>query len=358
MTKLLQLITLLLLGNYGATISAASLKVPSNAQVKKMIKNEMKNGDNPEYRLLAGFDRAVDSSYLVCNQPKVNKIRILKRGKAFNSFVKDSGRYVNSWFNIKFTVDGSCKLSAPGEVDSKFVYIDGHSGLKVIIGRVPFRKIPIRASFTTDDYGDWQVNISANYSKYTLNGKKITETRYNDEVRKSYRLKLYEQRNPKIFWKNNKELYVLKGKKLVLDRALNRLDEKAALAKKKIQDSLKHDREKIRTILMFTKFKRRSSKYYVPNVENLFMAQPAAYRARFLKLYDQALVEGMSMQQSHQVLQREINRWKSRSKGQQTIRKKKANSSSNKHSHGGRFHTHKLPRQGKSHRHGNGPIGH
>ena len=30
---------------------------------------------------------------------------------------------------------------------------------------------------------------------------------------------------------------------------------------------------------------------------------------------------------------------------------------SNRHSHGGRFHSHRLPKQGKAHRHGNGPLG-
>ena len=37
--------------------------------------------------------------------------------------------------------------------------------------------------------------------------------------------------------------------------------------------------------------------------------------------------------------------------------KQRTSSGSNRHSHGGRVHTHKLPRQGKAHRHGNGPIG-
>jgi len=38
-------------------------------------------------------------------------------------------------------------------------------------------------------------------------------------------------------------------------------------------------------------------------------------------------------------------------------RKQHHKTGSNSHSHGGRVHTHKLPRQGKAHRHRNGPIG-
>jgi len=91
---------------------------------------------------------------------------------------------------------------------------------------------------------------------------------------------------------------------------------------------------------VFAFFKKR------PKAYKIFRQQPKEVRFRLFK----SIYERKTKQARYRAFLNVANNLENGGK-------QRSPSGSNSHSHGGRIHTHKLPPQGKSHRHNNGPIG-
>jgi hypothetical protein len=298
--------------------------------------------EKDHFKLLAGFDKPTKlGDYLSCKETKIDKIKILKRGKAFNSYRESSGSYLNSWFTVKFIAEGSCKLSYPAEVDgksiSKYYRIREikHAVEKSIKGRVPLRPIPIEATITTDNYGDWvAANIRPKVSKYGSEEK---------AQRKKYRQQLYIQLNQGLLYERGDSFHHIPGyyftegslpasKNTSTKKTLNNRP-----SKEHPYQLTKNDNKLIDEMASFFKSNPRALK--------LFTAKSQAVQ---WQLY-QRISKRKTKQQRYQTFLQVANELQHP--------KTRRVTSSNKHSHGGRYHSHRLPAQGKAHRHGNGALG-
>ena len=341
MKKVLQIITIFLLSQFTLTSHARTTKLPSNAQVIKLIKQGMQSKDYQLFVLsLTGFEKTPlwNKGYLTCKNTKLRSIKLIKRGKGFNSYEGDTGSYIDSWFNVKFFVKGSCELSHPAKVDDEWIHdVPGaKNGVrKAIKGRVPLRHIPVEATITTDSYGDWTANnFRTSESDYSSEDK---------EKRKRYRSKLYDRLHQNLLYEEGDHYY---------DGAKRFFTKGSALPQKsrreKYLEKLPADQRKV-----FLQIVTLLDTH--PKVKKIWLSRSEAEQTRlFNRLI--AAPGSFSRELEFKSISRKLLRTR-KTNNQRPPRAVQRFSGSVRHSHGGRFHSHKLPPQGKAHRHGNGPLG-
>jgi len=317
--------------------NAAPLKKPSPAQIKKLIKQKMIK----KKTLIAALGTN-SSRKSKCEDMHINKIKILKIGRSGSTYYKYSGEYINSSFMVKFLIQGSCNITPAYRInDSEYsdymrgfrrysrVYEDGtHLGNKKPIpvmpmdlkGKIPFRSnIPLETSFFTDSYGDWTTSGLPGI----VNPK---ENNYYSDKTKKYLIALFNKKNTSNIKKWERE---------------------QVIAKNKMSD----DAESGLHVIIFNKI-------YTSEFKALLQSQPKSVKDYILKTYWKINLHNRNHVKSDQFLRETLRLMRSKARKSNQPRKSSNTSSSNSHSHGGRRHTHKLPHQGKAHRHGNGAVGH
>lgn len=154
---------------------AAPLKKPSKNEIKRLIKKMVLKSKTP---IFTGIDNPSYTHPLTCTKINIQKIDILKVGRASSNYYERSGNYINSEFKVKFLIKGACTLSDTYRINTyaynDYVYelrqANRHHDKKPtpvmpmdLKGRVPFRgNIPFEIYILTDDYGDWYAVEHAN----------------------------------------------------------------------------------------------------------------------------------------------------------------------------------------------------
>lgn len=227
-----------------STLNAEMLKKPSKRQIKSLIHKMVLKSRNTEFT-------GVYADYLgiKCKKVVINNINILKIGKVFSSYYRRSGDYAGSSFKVKFTINGSCQLSAPYRINedeySRYLYKKKRSNKKLtpvmpldLSGKIPFRKnVPFEVNIYADDYGDWVASdgISTfrkedsiaseqtkNYLKklfYRHNKSKVVEwkreqkrakNRLSDEATRGFNVMKYDR----LYTKEFQQLLALQSKRI------------------------------------------------------------------------------------------------------------------------------------------------
>jgi len=300
------IVTLLLVMNLSA-VKAAPLAKPSFGQIKKMIKKMVLKTTATTF---TGINPYGSSK---CENTKVSSIKLLKVGRVTSNYYGQSG------FMVKFFIEGSCIVNPPYKLNEEL----GEKMPMNLGGRLPFRgNIAYATSFITDSYGDW-------YAQEVSGPIDITEQFYKKKTKK-YLKGLFYRNNKASVKAWNKEQTILK----------NRMSDQAELGCSVMKfDSL-----------------------YTPEVDAQLRSQPKRTREFVCSTYEKS-VRRRDYATSTKFLKEVIAQMKLKAARSQSPNSKSARKpvnhslSNNSHSHGGRIHSHKLPTQGKSHRHRNGPIG-
>jgi len=318
------------------TVVAEPLRKPSTKQIKNLIKKMLFENKTT---IFTGISNVTYKSKkdIECENIKVKKIRILKVGKASSNYYERSGDYINSSFVVKFSIQGSCNLTSkfrinPYEYDKykyaldkyNTVFEDGtHAGKKPtpvmpmdLTGRVPFRSnVPFETYIATDNYGDW-------YAKEP-NSFKESDRHYSDKT-KQYLKSLYQRKN---------------------GASVKKWKRQQAIKENRMSDDAERGLKQIIYDRLFTS-----------KVKAQLFSQPKPVREFVFSQYWK-LSNRYNHKKASQFLREVIRVMRLREAKSKSPKNSVNSSSGNSHSHGGRRHSHKLPRQGKSHRHGNGPIG-
>jgi len=192
-----KIVLLLFLGTYSLLLADTTPK-PSSKQISKLIKNYIITKKTP---LLVGIDTRDNSEDYSCSNVKISSLKVLKVGRTGSTYYRQSGQYINSEFNVKFKLSGSCKINKPFMTNYYKVkeykrdirkYNKWKTGKKPIKpveknlrGRLPYKNIPYEALIGTDKYGDWIV--------YSISTFKKEDRNYKDKNR-NYLKKLYNSR--------------------------------------------------------------------------------------------------------------------------------------------------------------------
>ncbi len=328
--KKISFLTLFLVLNL-FVVQAAPLTKPSSGQIKQLIKKQLLESKTTIFVGISNITYK-EKKDVECENIKVQNIKILKIGRASSSYYKQSGSYIGSNFKVKFSIQGSCKLSTPYRLNTykyqqyqddlrEFHRRGGKKPTPVIPmdlkGRLPFRSnVPFEVYISTDDYGDWYANGQPNA--------------FNKED-SHYSVKT-EKYLANLFYKTQ-------------GTTVKKWEKKQALAKSKMS----FDAESGLSVI---KYDNRISR----EVKAQLRAQPKHIKEFVYSTYWK-LSSRRSPAKAAQFIRQVTKQMKLKTARTKLPRKSVTSSSSNSHSHGGRRHTHKLPTQGISHRHGNGPIG-
>ncbi len=316
--------------------SAAPLAKPSSGQIKKLIKKMLLESKTTIFTGIDGDTYGNDD--VKCNNISVKKINLLKIGRASSNYYERSGNYINSEFKVKFTIRGACDLTSAFKINP-FEYDRYKDKLRranrfnekkptpvmpmALSGRVPFRSdIPYEVYFSTDDYGDWFA------VKNPISAKKKDRS-YSDAT-KAYLKKLFYKKN---------------GSKI------KTWEKEQIIAKNKLSDDAERGAGLIRYDRLLTTELRKQ-----------LFAQPKRTREFVFSSYwklaqrgDKALSNRFLREVFKQMKLKAAR--KARGKNPPKKIRNSHSNSGNSHLHGSRRHSHKLPAQGKAHRHGGGPIG-
>lgn len=199
------ILPILLLSISFSVSEAQPLRKPSAGQIKKLIKKMITKN---KVAFFVGLDSTDDSK---CENIKINRLKILKIGRAKSNYYEQSGNYIDSDFMVKFTIQGSCNLTPPfrineNEYNEYKYHRNKHKPVMPmdLSGRVPFRSIPFEVQILTDDYGDWY----ASKYPYVFNKE---DRPYTDKTKK-YLKNLYYRKNGKKVKAWNKEQARLKSR--------------------------------------------------------------------------------------------------------------------------------------------------
>ena len=309
--------------------NAKPLAKPSSGQIKKLIKKMLLESKTT---IFAGIDGDAYGNDVKCNNISVNKINLLKIGRASSNYYERSGNYINSEFKVKFTIRGACDLSSAYKINP-FEYDKYKDELRkanrfhekkptpvmlmALSGRVPFRSnIPYEVYFSTDDYGDW-------YAVENPVSAKKEDRSYSDAT-KAY-LK-------KLFYKTNRS-------------KVKTWEKEQIIAKNKLSDDAERGAGLIRYDRLLTTELRKQ-----------LFTQPKHIREFVFSSYWKLAQRG-DRALSNRFLREVFKQMKLKAAREKSPKRMGNTSSSNSHIHGNRRHSHTLPAQGKSHRHGNGSLG-
>lgn len=322
--------TLLLVVLSFSVIPAMALSKPSPEKIKQLIKEMLYKHKSPR---LLGIDSFPNHK---CENIKIENIRLLKIGRAKSSYYRSSGKYISSEFKVKFTAKGSCVLTPPYRINAS-EYDKYQNALRRanaygskkpapvmpmdLGGRLPFRNIPFEAYIMTDDYGDWvALDVPTAFNK---------EDRHYTKKTKQYLKSLFLKKNG--------------GK-------IQNWEKEQRLAAEKMSPEAESG-------LRVIKFHR----LYTPEVHAMLQSKSKRLREFVYSTYWKLGMRRGNHAETDQFLREVIRQLKiqgGKTKSSHSPTKSRTNSfSSQSHMHGTRRHSHKLPRQGKAHRHGNGPIG-
>jgi len=311
--------------------NAAPPGKPSSGQIKKLIKEMLIKSKTTSFVGISNVTYKTKKD-IECENTTVKKIKILKIGRASSNYYKSSGNYINSNFKVKFLIQGSCNLSSTYRINAyeyqkyknDLVESNRRSYRKKptplipmdLSGRVPFRgNIPFEVYISTDDYGDWYANEPSSF--------KEEDRHYSDKTKKYLKDLFYRKHGASV-------------KKWEKDQTL-------------AASKMSYDAE---TGLSVIKYNR----LYTAEVKALLLSQPKRIREYVFSRYWK-LSRSRNHARSDKFLRDVIAQLKSKKVGSKAPKKSVNSASSLSHTHGGRSHAHKLPKQGKSHRHRNGPIG-